>query len=112
MEMGPDTLLEPPARKRRRVTMKASRGFKKDFDPPPSSLSNCLPSSHKCPLFKSMVANWWLQGHPDAKTIGGAPWLVGFYDRLHEEDLHMTNSEYLKELLVWHKEKEVAAVSE
>ena len=53
-----------------------------------------------------MVADWWLQSHPDVKTLSGAAWLVGFYDQLEEEDLHQIDREYLKELTAWHKEKE------
>lgn len=105
MDTGPNTLPEPPAKKRR-VTMKANKGFKKDFDPSPSTLSSHPPSSLKGTPFKSMVADWWLQSHPGAKTLIGAEWLVGFYDRLEEGDLHPIDRAYLKELVEWHKEKE------
>ena len=86
--------------------MRASKAFKKDFDPPPSTLLNCLPLSQKCMPFKSMVSDWWLQSHSDAKTLDGAAWPVGFYKRLKEEDLHEVNREYLRELVTWHKERE------
>jgi hypothetical protein len=101
-----DTMPEHPAKKRRRVTTKAGKAFKKDFDSPPSSLLNRPPSTQNCTIFKSMVADWWLQSHPDAKTLGGAAWLVGFYDRLKDDDLHPTDRDYLQELVAWHKEKE------
>lgn len=52
-----------------------------------------------------MVSDWWLQNHPDAKTLNGAEWLVGFYDRLKEDDLHVIDREYLTELVTWHAEK-------
>jgi len=39
------------------------------------------------------------------KTLDGAAWLVGFYDRLKEEDIHPIDKEYLKELVAWHQEK-------
>ena len=96
---------EPPAKKRR-VTTKGSKAFKKEFDPPLSTLSNHSPSSQKCMPFKSMVSGWWLQSHQDVKTLDGAAWLKGFYDRLKEDDLHLVDREYLKELAVWHKERE------
>jgi hypothetical protein len=38
-------------------------------------------------------------------TTGDAPWLVGFYSRLKDEDLHLCDREYLEELLAWHEEK-------
>jgi hypothetical protein len=103
--MGPEALPEPPARKKRRVTTRGGKGFKKDFDPPPSTLANRPPSSHRCTPFKSMVAGWWLQGHPHVKTLGGATWLVGFYSRLKEDDLHPVDRGYLDELIAWHEEK-------
>jgi hypothetical protein len=53
-----------------------------------------------------MISDWWLVSHPDVKTLDGAAWLVGFYDRLKEEDLHVTDREYLAELVAWHREKE------
>ena len=53
-----------------------------------------------------MVSGCWLQSHPDTKTLDGAVWLVGFCDRLKEEDVHETDMKYLKELVAWHREKE------
>ncbi len=101
--MGPDTL-DPPAKKKRRITGKTGKGFKKDFDSPPSTLLNHPPSSSKCTPFKSMVTDWWLQGHSNAKTLDGAAWLVGFYSRLKEDDLHPLDNGYLEELVTWHEE--------
>jgi hypothetical protein len=103
--MGPDMLPDPRAKKRRRISVKAGKGFKREFDPPPSTLINRPPSSLKSTPFKLMVADWWQQSHPDVKTLGGAAWLEGFYTRLKEEDLHSIDGEYLKELATWHKEK-------
>ena len=104
--MGPDTLPEPSGRKRRRITTKASKGFRKDFDRPPSTLLNRPPSTQKCTPFKAMISDWWLVSHPDVKTLDGAAWLMGFYNRLKEKDLHVTDREYLVELVTWHREKE------
>ena len=58
-----------------------------------------------------MVADWWLQSHPEVRITGGASRLVGFYNCLKDEDLHLSNREYLEELLAWHKEKEDAEAS-
>ena len=52
-----------------------------------------------------MVSDWWLLSHSDTKTLNGAEWLVGFYDRLKEDDLHTIDREYLTELVAWHTEK-------
>ncbi len=52
-----------------------------------------------------MVADWWLKNHGDTKALDGATWLVGFHSRLKEEDLHLTDSKYLKDLIVWHEGK-------
>ncbi len=101
-----ETLPEPLVRKRRRVNTKGSKAFKKEFDPPPSTLLNRSPSSQKCTPFRSMVSDWWLQSHSDTKTLAGAAWLEGFYDRLKEDDLHKVDRDYLKELVMWHKERE------
>lgn len=53
-----------------------------------------------------MVANWWLKSHPKTKTLDGAKWLMGFYGRLKEDNLHPLDREYLEELTAWHKEQE------
>jgi hypothetical protein len=103
--MGPDPLPEPPARKRRRTT-NVNKSFKKDFDLSPSTLLNRPPSSQKCTPFKSMVSNWWQLSHPNVKPLDGGAWLVGFYDRLKEEEIHPIDKEYLEELVAWHREKE------
>ena len=105
MDAGADALTGPPVRKRRHVTSKAGKAFKKDFDLPLSTLLGHTPSSLKCTPFKSMVAGWWLQSDPNTKYLDGAAWLVGFYARLKEEDLHPIDREYLKELVAWHQEK-------
>jgi hypothetical protein len=105
--MGPDTLPETPARKKRRITTKVVKDFKKEFDAPPSTLLNRSPSSQKCTPFRPMVMTWWLQRHPDAKILGGADWLEGLYNRL-SDDLHLLDKEYLNELVIWHGEKESA----
>jgi len=97
VELGPETLSEPPP-KRRHINTKANRAFKKKVDPPPSTLLNCLPLSQKSTPFKSMVSDWWLQRHPEATTLPGAAWLVGFQDHLKEEDLYLVDREYLREL--------------
>jgi hypothetical protein len=43
-----------------------------------------------------MISDWWLVSHPDVKTLDGAAWLIGFYDRLKEEDLYVTDCKVLK----------------
>ena len=85
---------------------KSGKGFKKDFDPPPSAMKNHSPSLLKSTPFDLMFAGWWLQSNPSTKTLQGAAWLMGFYGRLKEDELHPTNREYLKELVAWHEEKE------
>ncbi len=97
---------EPP-KKRQRMTTNIGRGFKKDFDPPPSRLSDHLPSSTKSRPSKSMVTEWWLQEHPEVKLVDGhVEWLVGFYDRLDDDELHPIDRDHLEELIAWHKTKE------
>ena len=60
-----------------------------------------------------MVVDWWLRSHPDSKTLDqGAEWLVGFYDRLEEDELHPADHDYIKELVVWHEEKRKEMESE
>ena len=107
MEPLTDTHPEAPAKKKRRIATKVNKGFKKDFDLPPSSftLLNHLPSFQKSTPFKTMIMDWWLQIHTDAKTLEGTAWLVGFYNCLKDEDLYPTDRDYLKELVAWHKEK-------
>ena len=105
MDTGCETLSKPSVRKRRCIT-KGSKAFKKKFDPSPSTLFNCSPLSQKCTLFKLMVSDWWLQSHLDTKTLAGAAWLEGFYDCLKEDDFYMVDRDYLKKLVVWHKERE------
>ena len=96
-----------PSKKRRRTIAKSVKNYRKDFDPSPSELTDRLPSSQKSIPFKSMVAQWWLDDNPDFKTLDvGGEWLVGFYRRLKEDELHPTDWEHLKELNKWHEEKE------
>jgi hypothetical protein len=84
----------------------AARGFKKDFDPPLSRLSDHLPSSMKSRPSRSMVADWWLQEHPDVKLVDGhVEWLIGFYNHLDEDELHPVDRDHLEELTEWHKTK-------
>jgi len=53
-----------------------------------------------------MVATWWLEEHPDFKTFDGAEWLVGFCNRLTDDELHPTDWDHLKELTAWHEQKQ------
>lgn len=104
--MAPDaSLSEPPAKKRRRIATKASKSFKKDFDSPPSILLD-HPPLLKCMPFSLMVADWWLKSHPGTKILDSAGWLMGFHGCLKEDDLHPIDREYLKELVMWHEEKQ------
>ena len=94
-------------RKRRYMMTNIGRGFKKDFDPPPSRLSDRLPLSTKSRPSKSMVTEWWSREHPEVKLVDGhVEWLVGFYDRLDNDELHLVDRGHLEELIVWHKTKE------
>jgi len=110
--MEPDTLPDPRSKKRKHVTMRSSKIYKKEFDTPPSSLMNHPLSSSKCMPFKSMVIDWWLQSHSKVKTLNGATWLMRFHSSLKEDDLHPTNREYLKELVSWHEEKKGGQMEE
>ena len=85
--------------------MKTAKGFKKDFDSLPSSLMKHPPSSRKSTPFKPMVANWWLEDHPNAEILEGARQLDGSYGRLKEDDLHPIDQEHIEELVVWHEKK-------
>jgi hypothetical protein len=54
-----------------------------------------------------MVADWWSQEHLDVKLVDGrAEWLIGFYNRLDEDELHPVDRDHLEELTKWHKTKE------
>jgi hypothetical protein len=69
-------------------------------------LSMRAPLLNKRP-FKMMVADWWLQSHPDSKMLEkGGEWLVGFYDHLNEDELHLADHMHIKELTTWHEEKQ------
>jgi hypothetical protein len=97
---------EPP-KKKRCMTTKTERGFKRDFDPSPSRLSDRLPSSRKSRPLRSMVTEWWSQEHSEVKLVEGcAEWLVGFYSRPDKDELHPVDREHLEELIEWHKTKE------
>jgi hypothetical protein len=96
---------EPPSKKRR-TTTNTIRGFKKDFDTPPSQLMDRIPSSRKSTPFQPMIADWWLKMHPEIKTHGhGAELLKGFFSRV-EGDLHPTDRDHIRELTAWHNEME------
>jgi len=93
-------------KKRCCTTVDTSKGFKTEFDPPPSKLSDHKPSGKKTP-YKAMMVNWWLQEHLDFKMLDkGEVWLKGFRSRLKESDLHKLDWEHIKELVAWHKGKQ------
>ena len=100
--------LRGPPRKKQRVMANFSKGFKKEFDPQPSDVTlSEWPPSWKLKLFKSMIAPSWLKKHPEFKNLQpGGEWLIGFANRLERDELHDTDRDYLKELTVWHDEKE------
>src|SRR6266851_2707687 len=91
---------EPPSKKRR-TTLNTSRGFKKDFDPPPSRLLDCILLLRKSTLFQPMIASWWLKSHPEVKTHRcGAEWLEGFFSHV-EGELHQSDHDHIRELTAW-----------
>jgi len=54
-----------------------------------------------------MVGGWWLKAHPEFKPLErGAGWLVGFRDRLMEDELHPIDWGHIKELAQWHEGKD------
>ena len=54
-----------------------------------------------------MIAGWWLEQNLEFEGLDdGGEWLVGFCDRLKEEELHELDWEHIKELTAWHKEQE------
>lgn len=93
-------------KKRRRTTTDISKGYKKEFDPPPSKLSDRIPSTKSTP-FKAMMADWWLRDNPEFKTLeqGGA-WLQGFRNSLAKDELHPLDWVHLEELEAWHRDKQ------
>jgi hypothetical protein len=96
------------AQKRRRTTGNNTHGFKKDYDAPPSKLSERPPSSLKSKPYRSMIAGWWLEQNPEfGRFDDGGEWLVGFRSRLKEGDLHELDLEHLEELTAWHEEQEM-----
>ena len=93
-------------KKRRRTTTDTLKGYKKEFDPPPSKLLNCLPSGKRTP-FKAMMAEWWLQENHDFKALDqGGGWLNGFRSHLDKTELHDLDWEHLDELVAWHENKQ------
>jgi hypothetical protein len=96
-----------PKKRRRRTTTNAARGFKKDFNPLPSQLSDRLSASMKSRPSRSMVAEWWSQEHPDIKLVDSCvEWLAGFYNCLGDNELHPADRDHLEELTAWHETKE------
>ncbi len=92
---------EPPSKKRCTM-LNTSRGFKRDFDPPPSWLLDCILSSRKSTLFQPMITSWWLKSHLEVKTHGcGAEWLEGFFLCM-EGELHQSDRDHIRELTAWH----------
>jgi hypothetical protein len=105
LESKSEEISECP-KKKQHTMMTAAKIIKKDFDSPPSMLSMCVPLPSK-KLFKTMVADWWLQSHPDSKMLEkGGEWLAGFYDCLNEDELHPADHVHIKELTAWHEEKQ------
>ena len=93
-------------KKRCRMMVDTSKGFKKEFDPAPSKLSNRPPLGKNTP-YKSMMAGWWLEEHPDFEMLDkGEAWLKGFRGRLEASELHKLDWDHLKELEKWHEEQE------
>jgi len=96
-----------PLKKRQHTTTNIGRGFKRDFDPLPSRLSDCLPLSMKSRPSRSMVADWWVKEHSEVKLVSGrAEWLIGFYNRLNDDELHPVDRDHLEKLTNWHKTRE------
>jgi len=98
--------MDEPPKKKPQHTTSTSKSYKKKFNAPLSKISHQLPSSGKSVPSKSMVATWWLEEHPDFKTFDGAEWLVGFCHRLTDDELHPTDWDHLKELTMWHEQKQ------
>ena len=97
---------EPP-KKRQCTTTNIGRGFKRDFDSPLSRLSDHLPLLMKSRPSRSMVADWWVKEHPEVKLVSGyVEWLIGFYNRLNDDELHPVDRNHLEELTNWHKTRE------
>jgi len=95
------------SKKRRRTAVNDTNGFKKDYDAPPSKLSERPPSSLKSKPYCSMIAGWWLEQNLEFEGLNdGGEWLVGFCSRLKDEELHEIDWEHIKELTAWHKEQE------
>ena len=98
--------------KRRRTAADSSKGLRNEFDPPPSLSSDRVPSKKKTP-FKSMMADWWLQANPEFTVLEeGGKWLNGFRSRLENKDLHRNDWAHLKEVVAWHKDRQMDTNSE
>jgi hypothetical protein len=96
-----------PAKKKRRTAVNQTNGFKKDYDTPPSKLSERPPSSLKSKPYRSMIAGWWLEQNPEFGGFDdGGEWLVGFRSHLKEDELHQVDWEHIEELTTWHEEQE------
>ena len=96
-----------PAKKKHRTAVNQTNGFKKDYDAPPSKLSERPPSSLKSKPYRSMIAGWWLEQNPEFGGFDdGGEWLVGFRSRLKEDELHQVDWEHIEELTAWHEEQE------
>jgi hypothetical protein len=87
------------SKKRRRIVVNDMNGFKKDYDAPPSKLSEHPPLSLKSKPYHSMIASWWLEQNPEFEGLNdGGEWGVGFRSRLKDEELYEINWEHIKEL--------------
>ncbi len=54
-----------------------------------------------------MVADWWVKEHSEVKLVSGrAEWLIGFYNRLNDDELHPVDRDHLEKLTNWHKTRE------
>jgi len=94
-----------PAKKKRRTAVNQTNGFKKDYDAPPSKLSEHPPSSLKSKPYCLMIARWWLEQNLEFEGFNdGREWLVGFRSRLKEDELHQIDWEHIEELTAWHEE--------
>jgi hypothetical protein len=95
------------SKKRCRTVVNDTDGFKKDYDTPPSKLSECPPSLLKSKPYRLMIAGWWLEQNPEFEGLNdGGEWLVGFRSRLKDEELYEIDWEHIKELTTWHEEQE------
>ena len=95
-----------PAKKKHRTAVNQTNRFKKDYDAPPSKLSERPPSLLKSKPYRSMIAGWWLEQNPEFGGFDdGREWLVGFRSRLKEDELYQVDWEHIEELTAWHEEQ-------